>query len=56
MAIQGDGFFQVQLDNGEIAYTRDGTFNRDGNGQLVTSDGHVVFSQPLTFPKMLRKL
>ena len=42
LAIQGDGFFQVQLDNGEIAYTRDGSFNRDANGQLVTSDGYVV--------------
>ncbi len=39
MAIQGDGFFQVLTDSGQIAYTRDGTFKRDANGTLVTSDG-----------------
>lgn len=49
MAIQGDGFFQVLTDSGEIAYTRDGTFKRDANGTLVTSDGYPV--QPnLTIP------
>lgn len=42
VAIEGDGFFQVQLDNGDFAYTRDGTFKRDANGSLVTSDGYVV--------------
>ena len=42
IAIQGDGFFQVQLDNGEIAFTRDGTFKRDANGTLVTSDGYPL--------------
>jgi flagellar basal-body rod protein FlgG len=42
LAIQGDGFFQVQMDNGSIAFTRDGTFKRDASGQLVTSDGYIV--------------
>lgn len=42
LAIQGDGFFQVQLDSGEIAYTRDGAFKRDAAGQLVTSDGYPL--------------
>jgi flagellar basal-body rod protein FlgG len=49
LALQGDGFFQVQLDSGEIGYTRDGTFKRDANGTLVTSDGYPV--QPnITIP------
>ncbi|BBJ27185.1 flagellar basal-body rod protein FlgG [Athalassotoga saccharophila] len=42
LAIDGDGFFQVQLQNGQIGYTRDGSFNLDGQGRLVTSDGYVV--------------
>ncbi len=49
VSIDGDGFFKVQLDNGEFAYTRDGSFKRDANGQLVTSDGFIV--QPaITIP------
>lgn len=42
LAIQGDGFFQVQLDNGEAAYSRDGSFKRDASGQLVTTDGYII--------------
>jgi flagellar basal-body rod protein FlgG len=42
LAIQGDGFFQVQMDGGQIAYTRDGSFKRDAAGQMVTSDGYIV--------------
>ncbi|MEQ8321964.1 MAG: flagellar basal-body rod protein FlgG [Rhodospirillales bacterium] len=42
LAIQGRGYFQVQLPNGETAYTRDGTFQLDNNGSLVTQDGFPV--------------
>ncbi len=42
IAIGGDGFFQVQLQNGQIAYTRDGSFKLDGQGRIVTSDGYIV--------------
>ncbi len=42
LAIQGEGFYQVQTDGGNIAYTRDGSFKRDANGTLVTSDGYPV--------------
>ncbi len=42
IAIGGDGFFQVQLQNGQIAYTRDGSFKLDGHGRIVTSDGYIV--------------
>jgi flagellar basal-body rod protein FlgG len=49
IAIKGQGFFQVQLADGSTAYTRDGSFQLDGSGQIVTSDGHVL--QPgITIP------
>ncbi|PZQ19050.1 MAG: flagellar basal-body rod protein FlgG [Ancylobacter novellus] len=42
VAIRGEGFFQVQLPDGTTAYTRDGSFELDPNGQLVTADGYTV--------------
>ncbi len=42
MAIQGKGFFRVSLGNGEFRYTRDGTFRRDAEGQIVTVDGYYL--------------
>jgi flagellar basal-body rod protein FlgG len=39
LAIQGQGFFQVLLPNGETAYTRGGSFHTDAQGNLVTQDG-----------------
>ena len=42
VAIQGDGFFQVRLANGELRYTRDGGFNRDVTGSLVSSEGYFL--------------
>jgi flagellar basal-body rod protein FlgG len=49
VAIQGDGFFQVLMPDGTTAYTRDGSFQTDPNGQLVTSSGFPV--QPsITIP------
>ena len=42
IAIQGNGYFQVSLPNGDIAYTRDGSFQLDGTGQLVTENGLSV--------------
>jgi flagellar basal-body rod protein FlgF/flagellar basal-body rod protein FlgG len=52
LAIEGDGFFQVQTPNG-LRYTRDGGFHRAQNGQLVTSAGEPVLSttgQPVPVP------
>jgi flagellar basal-body rod protein FlgF/flagellar basal-body rod protein FlgG len=43
LAIEGEGFFQVQTANG-LRYTRDGSFQRAQNGQLVTSAGEPVLS------------
>jgi flagellar basal-body rod protein FlgG len=49
VAIQGSGFFQVLMPDGTTAYTRDGSFQRDNQGQIVTSSGFVV--QPaITIP------
>jgi len=39
LAIEGDGFFQIALPNGETAYTRDGAFKLDSNGSIVNADG-----------------
>jgi flagellar basal-body rod protein FlgG len=50
MAIQGDGFFQIQLDNGQIGYSRDGSFKRDANGSIVTTDGYPLIPQ-MTIPQ-----
>lgn len=48
-AIDGAGFFQVLLPDGTTAYTRDGSFQRDNQGQIVTSSGYPL--QPsITIP------
>jgi flagellar basal-body rod protein FlgG len=44
VAIQGDGFFEVQKPDGTIAYTRDGSFKLSATGQVVTADGLPVLS------------
>ena len=49
MAINGQGFFQVQMPDGTTAYTRDGSFQLDAQGQLVTASGFTL--QPaITIP------
>lgn len=49
VAINGAGFLQVLLPDGTTAYTRDGSFQKDNQGQLVTSSGYTV--QPsITIP------
>lgn len=42
LAINGDGFFQVRTSDGEIAYTRDGTFTVNSEGMLVTQNGAEI--------------
>jgi len=51
LAIQGRGYFQIELPEGKgTAYTRDGAFQRNGDGVIVTHDGYVV--QPeITIPE-----
>lgn len=42
LAIQGSGFFRVTLPDGTTAYTRDGSFQLDNQGQIVTSNGYLL--------------
>jgi flagellar basal-body rod protein FlgF len=52
LAIEGEGFFQIQTSNG-LRYTRDGSFHRAQNGQLVTAAGEPVLSaagKPIAVP------
>src|SRR5947209_2159961 len=50
VAIRGEGFFKIQMPDGTYAYTRDGSFQMDAQGRLVTAQGNPV--QPtLTIPQ-----
>ncbi len=42
MAIQGKGYFQIETPTGETAYTRDGSFSLNADGQIVTADGFTL--------------
>ncbi|HHY47242.1 MAG TPA: flagellar basal-body rod protein FlgG [Firmicutes bacterium] len=42
LVIEGDGFFQVLMPDGSVAYTRDGAFKMDSEGRIVTSDGFPI--------------
>jgi flagellar basal-body rod protein FlgG len=42
VAIEGRGFFQIQMPDGSTAYTRDGNFQLNAQGQMVTSSGYVL--------------
>jgi flagellar basal-body rod protein FlgG len=42
VAINGSGFFRVQLPDGSIAYTRDGSFKLNNQGQIVTNQGYLL--------------
>lgn len=44
LAIEGNGFFEVQLPNGDTAFTRDGEFSLNAQGQLVSKSGHPVMT------------
>jgi len=49
LVIQGKGFFQVRQPSGQLAYTRDGSFKLDKDGNVVTSDGNLLEPQ-ITIP------
>lgn len=50
VAIRGEGFFRILLPDGRFAYTRDGSFEMDNQGRIVTAQGYLV--QPaITVPQ-----
>lgn len=49
LAIQGQGFFQVKMPDGQTSYTRSGTFHLDSQGNVVTADGNPL-QPPVTIP------
>jgi flagellar basal-body rod protein FlgG len=49
IAIQGDGFLEVTLPNGDTRYTRDGSIQMDADGQLVNASGYAI-SPSVTIP------
>ncbi|MBL8471682.1 MAG: flagellar basal-body rod protein FlgG [Rhodocyclaceae bacterium] len=50
VAINGDGFFQITMPDGTLAYTRDGAFQKDAQGVIVTSSGYTL-SPAITVPQ-----
>ena len=50
VAIRGEGFFKIQLPDGTFAYTRDGSFQMDAQGRIVTAQGNVV-NPGITIPQ-----
>ena len=49
VAVDGDGFFQILMPDGNIGYTRNGTFSRNADGLMTTSSGYVLQPQ-ITIP------
>ena len=45
LALEGEGFFEVQMPNGTTAFTRDGEFKVNALGQLVTKQGYLVMGE-----------
>jgi flagellar basal-body rod protein FlgG len=48
--VGGTDFFQIKMPNGEIAYTRDGNFRMDKDGNVVTTNGYYI-EPPITIPQ-----
>lgn len=55
MAIEGDGFYQITLPDGNTGYSRAGAFKRDSTGQVVTSDGNPL-SPSIVIPNNATKI
>lgn len=49
LAIEGEGFFPIQTPDGQVAYTRDGTFKQDGTGKIVDKNGNSLLPE-ITIP------
>lgn len=55
IAIEGEGMFQIQMNNGEVAYTRDGSFGISDQGLLTTSSGYALMP-PIRIPNDVSEL
>ena len=55
VAIEGHGFFQVEIPSGDTAYTRAGSFKTDSSGRLTTSDGYPILPS-ITIPADSRQV
>ncbi|MFN3853993.1 MAG: flagellar basal-body rod protein FlgG [Phreatobacter sp.] len=55
IAIRGEGFFRIQLPDGRTAYTRDGSFELNADGQVVTVDGYQL-DPAITVPNNARSV
>ena len=55
VVIQGNGFFQVRQPSGQIAYTRDGSFQLDRDGNIVTAGGNPIEPQ-ITIPQQAQSI
>jgi flagellar basal-body rod protein FlgG len=55
LVIQGKGFFQVRLPSGELAYTRDGGFQLDKDGNVVTANGNPI-EPAITIPSQAQSI
>src|SRR5271154_3950498 len=42
LAIEGTGFFPIQMSNGQVGYTRDGTFHKDPGGKIIDKNGNPL--------------
>src|SRR5262249_2293782 len=50
IAIRGEGYFRIQLPDGRTGYTRDGSFQLDAEGRLVTKEGYLI-DPNITIPR-----
>ena len=55
VAIEGDGFFQIQMPDGTTGYSRAGAFKRDSTGRVVTSDGYPMLPE-IVIPSTATKI
>ncbi len=55
LMIDGDGFFQIQMPDGSIAYTRDGSFNIDADGNIVKASGYLM-APNIAIPRETRQI
>ncbi len=55
LVIQGNGFFQIQMPSGNVAYTRSGSFQLDKTGSIVTAQGYALIPQ-ITIPATAQQI